>query len=207
MADVAASGTPWFLSGQHCIDSQTVASTVVTYWFYRSAFCDSGTLDPSSMRLLGGATLLYASTATDTAFMRLERTPPAGVRYAGSLLSAPLAGTPVTALHHPAGDLLKLSAGEITGTTGCAWLSEGGLSCEEPGDDFTRVRWSRGTTQGGSSGSALFQSVDGRNYLSANLYAGSASCQASTSPDYFGRFDRPYRDALYRWLGEVPGAR
>ena len=35
--DRTSSWTPYFLSANHCISKQTVASTLTTYWFYRSA--------------------------------------------------------------------------------------------------------------------------------------------------------------------------
>ncbi|TFY99549.1 trypsin-like serine peptidase [Ramlibacter rhizophilus] len=207
MADVAASGTPWFLSARHCISDQSSAATVVTYWFYRSSTCNSGVLGPQSVRLGGGATLLYEAAATDTAFLRLERNPPAGVLFAGSLLAAPAAGTSVIGLHHPVGDLLKFSLGSILGYANCTENSSGSVGCGQAGDNFASVRWSRGTTQRGSSGSAIFTPLGSNAYVTAHLYAGLASCLRPDEPDYYGRFDIPYRSALHQYLGDVPGAR
>ena len=34
---------PYFLTANHCVNTQTVASTIQTYWFYRSTACNSGT--------------------------------------------------------------------------------------------------------------------------------------------------------------------
>ena len=79
--DMASSGTPYFLSAQHCISQQTVASTLQTYWFYRSTSCNSSVLNAGNVTLTGGATLLYSSVNTDTSFMRLSNTPPAGATY------------------------------------------------------------------------------------------------------------------------------
>ncbi|RYG55257.1 MAG: hypothetical protein EON56_05925, partial [Alphaproteobacteria bacterium] len=84
--DRMSTGTPWFLSAKHCIASQTVASTLYTFWFYRSSSCNSGVVNAGAKVLTTGATLLYVSpdVATgqtlkgDASFMRLNSTPPSG---------------------------------------------------------------------------------------------------------------------------------
>lgn len=206
VADVAASGTPWFLSANHCISDQASASTLETYWFYRATACNSGTLNPGATRVFGGATLLYASAASDTSFMRLNSAAPTGAYFAGSLLAAPPLDVPLAGLHHPGGDLLKFSQGALTGYAVC-----NGVNCESQisstGANFLTVRWSTGTTESGSSGSAIFTPVGAGQYIAGNLFAGLASCSTPDSPDYYGRFDVPYRDALYQYLGDVSGAR
>ena len=82
--DAQSSSTPYFLSANHCVSTQTAASSVTTDWFYRSAACNSSEINAGAQRLNGGATLLHAQAATDTAFMRLNATPPAGILFAGS---------------------------------------------------------------------------------------------------------------------------
>ena len=62
--DLASSGTPYFLSANHCISTQAAASSLQTDWFYRSPTCNSRTLSSASVRRFGGATLLYASSAS-----------------------------------------------------------------------------------------------------------------------------------------------
>lgn len=202
MADTAASGTPYFLGAYHCVGDQTTASTLSTYWFYRSASCNSNMLDPAAMRLTGGATLLHASTDTDTAFMVLRGSPPAGAVHAGSLLSAPALGTALAGLHHPAGDLLKLSLGTLPAYARCE-----GTRCTGEGmetSNFLVLRWTRGTTENGSSGSPVFAAVGARRYVVGQLFAGSASCIRPDANDYYGRFDRAH-PALRPWLGMPAG--
>src|SRR5262249_8264699 len=48
---------PYFLTANHCISTQTIASTLMSYWFYRSTACNSGVLGPYKS-LSGGAALL-----------------------------------------------------------------------------------------------------------------------------------------------------
>ena len=66
--------------------------------------------------------------------------------------------------------------------------------------NFLRVRWQRGVVEPGSSGSALFLSVQARPYVVGQLQGGSSSCDSPQGLDDYGRFDVSYRSALYRWL-------
>ena len=198
----ANDGAPYFLSGNHCISTQAAASTLQTDWFYRSPSCGSRTLSSARTVRYGGASLLYASADTDTAFMLLNDAPPANTTFAGWDASAAGTGAAVASLHQPSGDLLKISFGNVTAFSSCTPRnSSGNFSCSAGGTSgYMQVRWSNGTTEGGSSGAALFASSGSSRYVIGTLYGGGASCQSLTSPDYFGRFDVPYNAALKNWL-------
>lgn len=206
LADLDTStAIPYFLSANHCISTQTVASTLQTDWFYRSSACNSGVAG-TSQTLTGGATLLYASTNTDTSFMRLNATPPAGTAYAGWIVGTPPAvGTDIVDVHHPAGDLQKISFGDVQGYWTCTAPRGGRFSCSVStlgSATFYGVTWRSGVVEGGSSGSALFD--DAGQYVIGQLYGGSSSCTNQTATDYFGRFDVAYNAALSQWLAAVP---
>lgn len=197
MNDSASSGTPYFLSANHCISTQTEASTLQTNWFYRSPTCSSRTLSSSTASRFGGATLLYASSSSDTSFMRLNDAVPSGAYFAGWDANVQSANTAVLGLHHPSGDLLKASFGQVKSQTSCSPTSSG-FSCAGASGNYHVVNWSQGTTEGGSSGSAIFR---GTEYVIGTLYGGSASCSATTKPDYYGRFDVAYQaGGLSKWL-------
>ncbi|MEZ5703921.1 MAG: hypothetical protein R3E56_00390 [Burkholderiaceae bacterium] len=125
LADKALSNQPYFLTAIHCVGSQTVASTLVNYWFYRSSACNSNT--PGSYQsTAGGAAFLWNRSdtttntrnpiGTDTSFLRLNAAPPSGVMFAGWKTSRqPISNSvPLTALHHPAGGVLRQSTGTIS---------------------------------------------------------------------------------------------
>lgn len=194
--DGNSSGKPHFLSANHCISTQTVASTLQTNWFFRSPTCNSGTLQSSSIRKTGGAQLLYASSSTDMALLLLNDTPPTGAVYAGWDASTVASGTSISGLHHPSGDLLKISFGAVNSQASCQSTSATQFQCSGTSGDFYRVTWSQGTTEGGSSGSAIFS--NGR--VIGTLYGGSAVCTNRASFDYYGRFDVAYNAALKTWL-------
>lgn len=200
--DSGSTGTPYFITANHCISTQTVASTLQTDWFFRAPSCNSRTLSSSTVKRTGGATLLYATGDTDTSFMRLNDTPPAGATFSGWDASARVLNSTVMGVHHPRGDLLKASFGPLVATANCTSTGGTSMACSQASGtsgSYYAVEWSRGLTEGGSSGSGMFQS----GYLVGTLYGGSAasstSCSA-TSLSIFGRFDRPYQAALRQWL-------
>ncbi len=201
--DSNSSGTPYFLSANHCISSQTVASSLNTYWFYRSTSCNSGVLNPGYIRLAGGSTLLYASGDTDTSFMRLNEPAPANAAFAGWSVNAPDTAPDVAAVHNPKADLQKYSQGRFSSYVSCGTPSGGSFSCtvgDAANSSFFNAIWGTGTTEGGSSGSAAFAAIGGSRYVVGQLYGGSASCSNLQGSNIYGRFDRAYNAALSRWL-------
>ena len=203
--DSASSGTPYFLTANHCISSAAEADSLQTDWFYRTPTCNSRTLSPSMTRRLGGATLLFASSSFDMTLLKLNEAPPAGAYFAGWDAGSQSLSSAVTGLHHPSGDMLKISQGTLRGQTQCTTPGEGTtFECSGDSGNYYQVNWSQVITEGGSSGSALFNSA---NQVIGTLYGGSSSCSASGSSDFYGRFDRAFDAALKNWLaptGPIP---
>lgn len=202
--NAASDFTPYFLSANHCISNQIRASSLETWWFYRSAACGSSVPDAKFTRNSGGATLLYASPLTDTAFMRLIQSPPPGAVFAGWIPNALAAGSAVTGIHHPRGDLQKISFGNVSGFMDCTGLSVTDTFYCSPTSssnaEYLAVTPTGGIWEPGSSGSGLFTAINGIHYLAGQLLGGITSCANPRSPGYFGRFDLAYAAALSRWL-------
>ena len=198
--DARSSTTPYLLSAEHCIGSQAAAATVTTDWFYRASTCTSSAPGPATKRVYGGATLLYASAATDTAFMRLNAPAPAGTVFAGSHLGAVGIGTDVLGLHQAQGGVQKFSEGRVQQFFNCS--NELCQSASAQASRFLGVVWSVGNTEQGSSGSPLFVSLSNSNarYVSGQLLGGSSSCQEPRGTDFYGRFDVAFNTALKQWL-------
>lgn len=190
---------PYFLTGNHCISTQSSASSMQTSWFYRSSSCNSGVPGANAALRSAGATLLYATSNTDSALLKLNEMPPVGVTLAGwDARTAGQVGDAVYGLHHPGGNLLKYSVGAVVGYMNCTAGSGTSITCStgDSNSGFYSVRWSQGTTEGGSSGSSLFR--NGR--VVGNLYGGGASCLAPNASDYYGRFDKVFSDRIWSWL-------
>lgn len=192
--------TPYFLSANHCISTQAAATSLRTDWFFRSASCNSLEPNANATALLRGATLLYATAVNDATLMRLNEAAPAGATLAGwDARGKAVVGSAIYGLHQPQGDWLKYSEGQVQSYRNCS-LSVGSITCS-PGDaqsDFLNVSWSKGITEGGSSGSALF--VDGR--VVGTLSGGSSSCSVSGGTDVYSRFDRAFNSPIGNWLAQ-----
>ncbi|MCQ4167325.1 trypsin-like serine peptidase [Tahibacter harae] len=172
-----------FWTANHCISTQSVASTLQTYWFYEVTTCGGSTVSSAARTLTGGAYLRHNNNARDTALLELKTTPPAGAVYAGWNSAAISAtNTAIEGIHHPAGDVKKYSLGTVT-------LLSGNIDGKGP---FYRVRWNTGVTEGGSSGSGLFTVSNGSYQLRGGLYGGLSYCSAPTDPDYYSRFADVY---------------
>lgn len=200
--DRDGTGTPYFISANHCISTQTVASTLRTDWFYRSPSCNSRTLSSATTARTGGATLLYATDSSDTSFLRLNEAPPAGAVFAAWNANPQGLGGAIAGIHHPRGDLQKISFGNLASLTACTSISDTNFTCSGTSGNFYRVTWSQGTTEGGSSGSGIFSG----GALIGTLYGGSAVRTNKASSDYYGRFDVAYNASIKNWLSPATSA-
>jgi len=173
----SASQTPYLYTAAHCIGSQAAAASLETYWFFEAANCASGT-PADYTQLSGGATLLHASDATDAAILRLHDAAPEGAWFAGWDATPVATGIALLGLHHPAGDLKKAALGRSLDLSSNIVAS-----------------WSRGSTEGGSSGSGVFTAWNGEYLLRGGLRGGTASCPSSgrlgdpANRDYYSRLD------------------
>jgi hypothetical protein len=185
---------PYFLTAYHCVENQSEAATIVFYWFFERAAC--GGPDPTAVtQTPGGATFLAGAIDTDFAFLRMNSAPPAGVVYAGWSTTPASPGEPVFGVHHPAGDLKKVSLGAVTAFS--AWNAG-------PANTHIRMSWSSGVTEGGSSGSGLFRDGTYPNqFLIGLLTGGSSFCSAPADPDFYGRMDLFFTD-VRSWLDPPP---
>lgn len=197
--------TPYFLTANHCISNQTVASTLQTVWFYRSASCGSRNPSPSTAVLRGGATLLYTKSNPDATLLRLNDHAPQGAVFSGWKPNKQAVGTPVVGIHHPAGDLQKISFGSIDGTKACSpFNANGSVSCRPSSTGgYYDVGFRQGIIEGGSSGSGLF--VEG--LLTGVLSSGNSNLSCRNPHGYaaYARFDLIYPD-IARWLEAPPPA-
>lgn len=172
---------PYFHTAHHCISTQPVASTLQTYWHFESTTC-GGSVPGSYTTLAGGAAYLYSNANTDGALLRLNEPAPGGVWFAGWNANPTPVSTSVIAVHHPRGDLKKVSFGQRTNTT------------QANPDYRNQVGWLEGTTEGGSSGSGLFvlqEAGENAGYyqLRGGLYGGGASCANSGNLSNSGNYD------------------
>lgn len=173
----------YFLTADHCVTNQTVASTVEVFWFYQASTCHGTVPDINSVpRSSGGANFLAGSNQSDFTLLRLHQSPPDGVTYLGWTTTRPSSET-LTCIQHP--DALDKR------------ISFGHKVASDPNyPDFTAVRWFDGVTESGSSGSPL---LNGQHQVVGQLYGGSSFCDNLSGIDIFGRFDISYQ-MMQPWI-------
>lgn len=193
-------GTPYVLTANHCYSNPT-------NWIFRFNWqaenCNNPGGQPSFVSL-SGATLRSRRTPTD--FCLVEITGGLTNETVPSSYSPFFSGwdntgnTPSTTvcIHHPAGDIKKISFDDDAATVSQS------MGSTEANSTWT-VRWDRSTTtEGGSSGSPLF---DQNHRIIGQLWGGGASCNNLNSPDYYGRISKSWEPSgsnttnqLKHWL-------
>lgn len=174
--NTAQDGTPYFLTADHCLGGQ---NNWVFYFNHEAANCTQ-TTGPTNQSV-SGSSLRANNGGSDFALLELSETPPEsfGVQYAGWDRTDNENVTSAVGIHHPSGDVKKICFENdnpyhdaIFGTQ-VWWIDE----------------WEDGVTEGGSSGSPLF---DQNHRIIGQLFGGAAACQGSNNNngqfDYYGRF-------------------
>jgi len=187
-----SSEIPYFLTANHCVDSQTVANTLEFYWFFEKSTCSTSTAN-NTLYTAGGASLLKADKDYDYSFLKLNRTPPAGVSLSGWDANT-IGSAGVYGIHHPSGDLKKYSSGLTYSFYDSFYGNKS--------NTHILVDWSLGVTETGSSGSGLWYRDGGSSYLVGILTGGSSACSTTQGIDLYGRFDQSY-PALKGWLNNT----
>ena len=180
--------TPYFMTARHCGVGSGNAASLVVYWNYENSFCrapgspQSGQNGNGTLNQFNTGSFYRASySPSDFTLVELDDDPnPAfNLTWAGwdatgaDALSA-------TAIHHPSTDEKRISF-EDQATTTTSYL---GNSVPGNGTHVRVIDWDLGTTEGGSSGSPLFNQ---NHQVIGQLHGGFASCSSQTS-DWYGKF-------------------
>jgi hypothetical protein len=185
IANTGVTATPYFLTANHCLNTQTVASSVVVYWNYQGAQCrapgSSASGSPLAKSLAShsqsGSTLRASHATSDMTLLQLSSSvPSAASPYWSGWSRSTTAPTSARGIHHPAGHEKRISIDNNALTTS-GYLGASGSSHWRVGN------WEVGTTEGGSSGSGLWNQS---KLLVGQLHGGYAAC-GNTREDYYGR--------------------
>ena len=165
--------TPYFLTANHCLNGE---ENWIIMFRYESPTCTDA--DGPTNHTVHGTTLRATNTYSDFALVELDEIPPESydVYYAG-WSNVDVAPSSAVGIHHPSGDIKKISF-ENDPLTSTDYLGSSG-------DSHWRVDdWDIGTTEGGSSGSALF---DPDTRIVGQLHGGYAAC-GNNLADWYGKF-------------------
>jgi len=166
-------GTPFVLTANHC----NPASNNIFMFNYQSSTCVTNT-DGFTTQTISGCTVRASDSPSDFFLVELSSVPPANynVFYAGwsNINIAPTSGT---GIHHPVLDVKKISHD----TDPLIESDYYGVGSDE---HWKVIDWNSGTTQGGSSGSPLF---DQNHRIVGQLHGGNAACN-NDEWDAYGKF-------------------
>lgn len=175
--NTANDGTRYYLTANHCYQGTNVNNWVFRF-NYQSSTC-GGNSGPTNQSLTG-ATFRANNSGSDFALVEIQDPIPSNYNpYFAGWRNNNAASDSSYCIHHPSGDIKKISRDEDPTTT-ANWS----------GATTWRIgAWEDGTTEGGSSGSPLFDAAT--HQIIGQLYGGSAACSGSNpnnQSDYYGKF-------------------
>lgn len=192
------SHSPFFLTANHCIpgfdangDSDLYNYTFL--WNYEAPGCANISVEPTFFTTVG-ASVLANNSLTDFALLRLSEDPQTLANYTPFYLGwdcSGASGAPGVCIHHPEGDVKKISHVASQPTPIDNYEYTGSTSQTHWNVYWKSTLNGHSTTEGGSSGSALLTAT---HKVIGQLYGGEASCNNLNGNDIFGRFD-------YSWTG------
>lgn len=181
--NTSADGAPFLLTANHCIDNFSKAESAIFYFGYESPSCNGP--DAPTDKTIAGSELKATSEDLDFSLLLLSEDIPENYEpyFAGWTISTTPSPTSVC-IHHPNGDVKKISTNNNPLTSQYQPVPPKWLVDSTPNGFWRVIEWSQGATQGGSSGSPLFNNY---GLIVGNLTGGDASC-ANPKNDYFSKF-------------------
>ncbi len=185
---------PYFLSASHCFENiWDYVDTVVVYWNYERTICDGEDVALPEDYTMGSQVVSAVPDYThcDFVLLELDETPDPsyGVYYAGIDAESTNPVGEVVAIHHPMCDEKSISFAPECSAVNIYWHVD---------------YWDAGITEGGSSGSPLF---DSEHRVVGHCIQGWSSCDDPTNDD-FGKMSRYWTGSgtaesrLYDHLGD-----
>lgn len=188
--------TPYFMTANHCISTEAVAKTLLTYFNFENSTCTSD--DAVKTQTISGATFLSGSNYSDFSLLLLKEYPPDEYNpfYAGWDARGTNSSSGVC-IHHPVGepkciaidslpiisypDKIKWSFGVSTTLADTHW----------------RVQFDQGYPESGSSGGPLF---DQNKRIIGQLHGGYNSVMLFGKFSLSWDFKSSHTEQLAHWL-------
>lgn len=185
--NTALNNRPLLLTANHCAEG--VTPTMLNQWTFdfnydvAAANC-SNPVEPTPQSMVG-AQLRASYLNSDFYLVELNQAVPLSYNayFNGWDRTSTLSPTGTMSIHHPSGDVKKFSldtgapvSADVEGNT----VANG---------DFLKVTWNNGITEGGSSGSPLFNNAT-QGRIVGQLFGGSSFCtpvSAQDDPDWYGK--------------------
>jgi lysyl endopeptidase len=181
LMNTCSTNTPYLLTANHCLQAGNINNWVFQFQFWSNTCVGNNGMNESVQ--FNGCQLRANSAASDFALLQLNQIPTSisGIRYSGWSRLTPANGsliTNTTILHHPKGDVMKVSVDNQAPTQQVI----NNAQCWILGIDI-------GATEGGSSGAPYFNQnhrIIGQHY-GAQTNNTNDPCNQPTK--FGGRFD------------------
>ncbi len=159
---------PYVLTAHHC----TPDATFVYGFNWERSGCGTGDPGPEDTYSVAGGTILGDYATSDFTLVQLSSAPPDSFNtYYNGWNNSPLPAQQTWVIHHPSGDVKKISHDADPPTDGTYYNA----------NHWRIAQYEEGTTEGGSSGSPLF---DQNHAIVGQLHGGEASCTNITWDEY-----------------------
>jgi hypothetical protein len=203
--DSTGSGTPYFLTANHCISRDREARTLETYFQWTIDCDDNGEYscpepfeNPVGVPSMYGSSVLATNRTSDFTLLLLDGAVPPGVGFLGwtTDVVAFSQGVSLYRISHPAGSPQAYSSHEVDAYAG---------TCSSwPRGAWIYSRDVVGATQGGSSGSPV---VNGQGQVVGQLsgacgYNLNDDCDSDANATVDGAFAH-YYDQVAPWLNQA----
>ena len=182
-------GMPYFLSAYHCGSNASAEDMLVWQFYFNFERPSCFNIGEPAHNVLYGAYLMSQGPllhGSDFKLLLLQQEPPIQWRpYFNGWDRLDIASDAGVGIHHPGGDAKKISTYDQTVTSASPVVSGNQMA-----DHSTwRVTWKEtenghGVTQGGSSGSPLFNE---QGLIVGTLTGGSSNCNNTGNPDFYGK--------------------
>jgi PKD repeat protein len=177
--------TPYFLTADHCGNESSTAdlNVWVFYFNYEAPACTNPSTQPTANTLTGCTLKASGGNGGDSGsdfFLVQLTTAPTFSPYFNGWDRTNTAAAGGVGIHHPAGDIKKIST--FTGTAvSTSWGSAPNSHWQVT---WTATTTNHGVTEGGSSGSPLFNNA---GLVIGDLTGGGSYCTSPNSPDMYGK--------------------
>jgi lysyl endopeptidase len=203
IANKTGSGIPYFLTAHHCqiLLNNPQFSQWAFHFDYEASGCNNPATEPAFKSVLGCQRIAWRD-GTDFLLLRLSPIPPSYNLYFNgwSRLSTP--PTTSTFVHHPQGDIKKISHSDQLGQSHTQVINWGGQFGQSQPNTHWRIIPTTGIYEPGSSGCPLFNAD---KLIMGQLHGGVAN-QCSVTASYFGMFHHSWEQGfttnsrLREWL-------
>lgn len=188
--------TPYFLTANHCLSTQSLASTLVTYFNYEYPGCTGSVA--SKLHSLSGSSLISTNAYSDFCLLKLSEYPPASYYpyFAGWDAADTLHPKQGTCIHHPNGGPKSIAIDYHPFTTNNYQVKWDDYSTSQTNTHW-EVFYDVGSDATGSSGGPLF---DQNHRIIGQLHGG------DDTSSLFGKFSLSWKYAtpadkqLKAWL-------